>query len=45
MKTSNESTARFNDVIELGVASVETKGVAGTGEPEGQEMGIGISED
>lgn len=45
MKTSNETFVRLDDVIDLGVASIETKGVDGTGEPEGEEMGIGMSED
>lgn len=33
------------DVIELGVASVETQGLVGTGEPIGGPASLGISED
>ena len=39
------TSPNLQDVVMLGAASIETKGVAGTGEPEGEEMGIGISED
>lgn len=41
----NTRTAAPEDVIELGVASVETKGQTGPGEFNGIEVGAGISEE
>lgn len=47
MKTNEENHAAPEDVIELGVASIETKGLRGTGEVGGPGMPIipGISEE
>jgi hypothetical protein len=45
---TNDNTTRINaqeDVIELGVASVETQGLVGTGEAIGNFPAAGISED
>ena len=36
---------RSEDVIELGVASIETQGGSKNGEPFGETAGLGISED
>lgn len=45
MKTSNENTAHPGDVIELGVASIETKGESGGEEGLGIDMAAGISDE
>lgn len=45
---TNESTisqAQNDDIIVLGVASIETKGPPGAGEPIGLAVGLGISEE
>jgi hypothetical protein len=48
MNKTNETTARFDaqdDIIELGVASVETKGNLPLGnESIGRSVGVGITE-
>lgn len=41
----NTRTNLQEEVILLGIASEETKGLTGTGEPVGIEIGAGISED
>lgn len=46
MKTNeNIRSETSDDVIELGVASVETRGLAKSGEPNGGPISTGISED
>ncbi|MCD9007027.1 benenodin family lasso peptide [Luteimonas sp. XNQY3] len=46
MKTSDNLPADvLDDVIELGVASIETQGVLPIGEPEGGNRFMGISEE
>lgn len=46
MEKTNQTTSHReaqDDIIELGVASVETKGPSGPGETNGEEVGAGIS--
>lgn len=46
MKQPNENVVQDQDIIELGVASIETKGGGGEEkEPLGQFTGLGISEE
>ncbi|WP_431635643.1 benenodin family lasso peptide [Dyella sp. KULCS107] len=46
MNTNENIRNPQDDVIELGVASVETQGLAKTGEPNGGgPIGMGITED
>lgn len=46
MKQTNENAAQDQDVIELGVASIETKGGGNeTKEPLGKITGFGISDE
>lgn len=45
MKQTNENAVQDQDVIELGVASIETQGGIGGTEPFGLGAGLGISEE
>jgi len=46
MNTNENSRDNMSeDVIELGVASIETQGGSENGEPFGKTAGLGISED
>jgi len=45
MKQTNENAVQDQDVIELGVASVETKGGGVAGETDGKPFFPGISEE
>lgn len=45
MKQTNENVAQDQDVVELGVASVETKGGGVAGETDGKPFFPGISEE
>jgi len=45
MKDNIENKTQNQDLIDLGVASVETKGSKGTTEGVGNQIGIGMSDE
>lgn len=45
MNQTNENVVQDQDVVVLGVASVETLGTPGAGEEDGILVGYGISEE